>query len=330
MVVTGTHEGVPAETDSAGVFVRRLPFRHALEQQDAVATLRVRREVAAIKTGFSPDVVHLHFQSGSAFFLLQTLAVSPAPMVVTIHGSLGESSGGESTLLGRLLGTADWVTGVSQAMVAEAVQIEPDVAGRSSVIYNGDSAPIRREPRADPPYLFFSGRHVESKGLDLAIEAMPSILAAHPRARLIIASDGPLRPEFELLVERLGLSEQVEFTGWIDDAQLKDLAARSIAVLVPSRAQEGFGLVALEAALLSRPVIASAIGGLPEVVANGETGIVVQELTAQEIARAAIALLDDPVFADDLGRRGAERAAAKFALPRQLDEFLDLYRRLVK
>lgn len=327
-VVTGTHDGVADRSREGGVAVRRLPFRDALDRQDAMAVLRIRREVSAIKAEFAPDVVHLHFLGASGFFLLQTLATSPAPIVVTIHGGLGDCSGGDRTVLGRLLETADWVTGVSEAMVAEAVRIEPCVAGRSSVIYNGDGAEPRRDDPEDPPYLFFSGRHVETKGIDLAIAAMPEISAAHPEARLVVASDGPLRPHLEALAQELGVANRVTFTGWIDDTRLKELAARSTAVLVPSRSHEGFGLVALEAALLSRPVISSAVGGLPEVVKDGETGLVLQELTSRAIAAAAISLLDDPARASALGRRAAERAAGEFGLGRQVDEFLHLYGRL--
>lgn len=329
-VATGTHDAVPDRSCEAGVAVRRLPFRKALEEQNAMALLQIRRDVSAMRAEFAADIVHLHFLGASGFFLLQTLASNPVPMVVTIHGGLGACAGGERTLLGRLLKAADWITGVSDAMVAEAVRIDPNVAGRSSVIYNGDATEPRRERPDDPPYLFFSGRHVETKGIDLAIGAMPHILAKHPQTRLVVASDGPLRPQLEALAGELGVADRVEFTGWIDDAQLKDLAARSLAVLVPSRSHEGFGLVALEAALLSRPVISSAIGGLPEVVKNGETGLVLDELTSQAIADAALSLLDDPRRADELGRQAAERAARKFGLDRQIDEFLQLYQRLVK
>lgn len=329
-VVTGTHEGLADRNHEKGVIVRRLPFRRALEEQDAIAVLQIRREVSALKAEFAPDIVHLHFLGASGFFLLQTLATSPAPMVVTIHGGLGDCSGGDHTVLGRLLKTATWVTGVSEAMVAEALKIEPEAAGRSSVIYNGDAAELRRESPKDPPYLFLSGRHVETKGIDLAIGAMPDVLAAHPGTRLVVASDGPLRPQLEALAHDLGVGEWVTFTGWIDDARLKELAARSLAVLVPSRSHEGFGLVALEAALLSRPVISSAIGGLPEVVKDGETGIVLQDLTSRAIADAAISLLDNPALAAEFGRRAAERAKRKFGLDRQVDEFLELYRRLAR
>jgi glycosyltransferase involved in cell wall biosynthesis len=98
--------------------------------------------------------------------------------------------------------------------------------------------------------------------------------------------------------------------------------------IVPSRWGEGFGLVALEAALAGRPVIATDFGGLPEVVIDGEVGLIVKTEDPSAISAAAVRLLDDPALAMRLGRAAAVRAREEFSLSTQLDNFAALYEKL--
>ncbi|WP_157220254.1 glycosyltransferase family 4 protein [Flavisphingomonas formosensis] len=327
LVVTNGAEGLAPHEKVQGVAIHRFPFRAALEASDPHAILQALKGVAAVKREFVPDVIHLHFNGPSCFFHLRTHATRPCPVLVTIHGGLGDCSGGARNALGQLLDTADWVSGVSHAMVAEAIAVSPLVAMKSSVIYNGDHRARPIAPRAEPPILFCFGRHVPDKGFDLAIAAMPAIRAMYPDVRLVIASDGPERVNLEKQAQSLGLGEAVCFVGWVDEAALQQWIDRASIIIVPSRWAEGFGLVALEAALAARPVIATAVGGLPEVVRDGRTGIIVPPHHAAAIADAALRLLDDPAWSRALGEN-ARADAARFGLRAQLDSFIALYARL--
>jgi glycogen(starch) synthase len=103
---------------------------------------------------------------------------------------------------------------------------------------------------------------VPEKGFDVAIDAMPSVLATHPAARLTIAGDGREREALQRRAERLSVSHAVELPGgWL--RRRPALIARSSIVLMPSRWREPFGLVALEAAQGGRPIVATRRGGLP-------------------------------------------------------------------
>ena len=119
------------------------------------------------------------------------------------------------------------------------------------------------------------GRIILEKGFDLAIDAMPHILAHVPDAELVIAGDGPERADLQAKVCALGLTRHLSLPGWTPpEAVLREMCG-AMAVLVPSRWNEPFGLVALEAAWAGRPVIALNRGGLPEIVRDGETGFLV-------------------------------------------------------
>jgi glycogen(starch) synthase len=98
-------------------------------------------------------------------------------------------------------------------------------------------------------------------------------------------------------------------------------------VLMPSRWEETFGLVALEAALLGRPVIATRVGALPEVVQDGETGLIVPRDDAAGVAAAIAALLEDPARTQRMGHAARERALRVFGLRPSLDAYEALYRR---
>jgi glycosyltransferase involved in cell wall biosynthesis len=144
---------------------------------------------------------------------------------------------------------------------------------------------------------------------------------------LILAGDGPVRPALEAQASALGLSERVTFTGWVSPEEVHELTARATIVLVPSR-MEGFGLVALEAALMARPAIVADIGGLREAVADAVTGIVVPSRDAGALAAAIRRLLAAPAVARAMGQAGRRRALTLFGAERHVDEWDALYRRV--
>src|SRR5262249_53155861 len=143
-----------------------------------------------------------------------------------------------------------------------------------SVIYNGiEAPPLAHAPLPfDAPRLLCVGRLAVEKGFDLALNAFASVARRFPKARLIIAGDGPVRSQLERQTGDLGLTGSVEFPGWVDPEDVVALINTSTMLLIPSRL-ESFPLVALQGALMARPVVASTVGGLPEIVVHGETGL---------------------------------------------------------
>jgi glycosyltransferase involved in cell wall biosynthesis len=185
---------------------------------------------------------------------------------------------------------------------------------RVTVIPNGiDARSLRHSRRADArtplgidpsaPLVAVVARLEPRKGVEDALRAFAMFRRAHPEANLVIAGEGPERDSLIDLTRRLSLEKSVRFLGWSEDAA--STLASSDACLIPSRS-EGQSLVALEAMALGVPVVASATGGLPEMIRDGETGLLAPPRNPPEMARAL-----DRLFKNDLLRERLARAALR-------------------
>ena len=332
-VVVASHgpQVLPDRTEYDGVEVYRFHYRRALETGAVPQIIQVRKQIADLKRRFRPDIVHIHFSDPSFYFHLQTLQSHPSLTIVTLHNSLGHmGAGGEGTLVTQMLRTADWVTGVSERTLLDAVEVVPEIEDYSSVIYNGLPA-LDFEPRPlnfDEPRLLCVGRLAGQKGFDIAIDAVALMIERLPQVHLSIAGDGSDLENLRERVTRYGLENHVEFLGAVSPERVRRLMDASNIILMPSRF-EGFPLVALEAAQVGRPIVASDVDGLAEAVVNGETGVLVQREDPHSLANAVISLLENPDHAHRLAALARETVEDKYTLQASLRAYEILYRRLV-
>lgn len=329
--VITSHAGLelPDQEQFSGIPIYRFPFRAALTDRNLGQWFAARQGVTTLKRTFAPDLIHLYELGPSAMFHLQTLEAHSAPLLVTLHGEVlrGGADGGD-TVLEKVLLSADWVSCVSNAVLQKARELVPQIAGRSSVNYCGlEPAPIAPAPLPfAQPRLLCLGRLVPEKGFDLALTAFAALAVQFPHARLIIAGDGTLRHALQEQVRELGLAERVEFTGWVPPEQVPALINKATLVLMPSR-REGLPQVAIQAAKMARPVVAARVGGLPEVVVDGETGVVIPPEDSAGLAQAIGSLLKNPERAVRLGQAARVRAQKLFDWTSYLDEAEVLYRK---
>jgi glycogen(starch) synthase len=328
-VVVTSHGALdlPDDDEWEGIAVHRRPFTQALAGGRAEEVVALVAEVAALKRRLAPDLVEVNVTDASPFFHLRTLAAHPCPSVVAPRVTVGGA--GPAPLLAALLRSADAVTGVSEAALAATVAVCPEIADRAHVILNALPDPGVDVPPPAAPVLVAAGRLVGDKGFDVAIRALAALRAAQPDAVLRIAGDGPARPELEALAADLGVADAVELLGWVSPERLPEVLAAARVVVMPSRWEEAFGLVALQAAQVGRPVVATRVGGLPEVVADGETGTLVPVDDVDAMAGAVLDLLADPAAASRRGAVGRERARTLFAFDRYVDDHLALYEGLL-
>jgi glycogen(starch) synthase len=216
-------------------------------------------------------------------------------------------------------------------VLTSARQLAPEITPCSSLIYFGFDAPnFFPEPlRFDEPRLLCLGRLVYEKGFDLVLTAFASIIKRFRSLRLIIASDGPARPALERQAAELGLTGVVDFIGWVESDRMPALLNSATMVVMPSRVIEGFGFVAMEAAMMGRPVVATRSGGLTEAVVEGETGLLVERENSAALADAIASLLDRPEVARKMGQAAQTRARAMFKSEQHVDAFDALYRQLI-
>jgi glycosyltransferase involved in cell wall biosynthesis len=173
------------------------------------------------------------------------------------------------------------------------------------------------------------GRLVARKGHVFLIEAM-ALLRDHPEAHLVIVGEGHERPELEEAIGRLGLADRVELTGRISDEALNRLYQACHIFVLPAIVDRGgdtemLGMVSLEAMRYRKPVIATRVGGITDIVQDGETGILVAERDPCALADAIVCLLGDPALAEQLGIGGYAFARQHFAWPAVLEQTLALY-----
>jgi len=161
------------------------------------------------------------------------------------------------------------------------------------------------------------GRLTPAKGVDWLLAAFGRISGS---VVLDIAGTGDDEGRVRRIVDDLDLGERVTFRGWLPEQEVADLCAGARAVIVPSLWHEPAGLVAVEAATYGRAVVASAVGGLREMVVDGVTGLVVAPGDVEGLARAIQRLSDDADLAARLGENGCVRADRLFALDAHLME----------
>lgn len=330
VVTSHDYLDLPDEARCDGIPVHRLPFRAALAGHGLGRLRDLRERVSALKRDFAPDLVHVNALGPSLAFHLQTAAVHPLPWLLTLQGELLPSQAVlPDTLTGRAVLLTDWVVGCSAAVLRQARQLAPAIRTRSSVIRNSIESPAVRPgpPSRERPRLVCLGRLVPAKGFDVAVTAFATLAPRFPALRLVVAGDGPARASLERQVAELGLRDAVDFLGWVAPDQVPALLNAATVVVMPSR-REGLPLAAVQAALMARPIVASRVGGLPEVVAHQRTGLLVDPDDNRAFADAIAFLLQHPDAAARMGRAGRRRARASLSWDRCVDAYDALYRRL--
>lgn len=332
--VVTSHGGLdlPDADQYKGIPIFRFPFWTALTDRNIDQVMELTAQVARLKRAFRPDLFHLNLPHPTPYFHLQTANAHPAPLLVSFHHPTPTPAGAPDSLVKRMLRSADWVNTFTDIVLAEARQLVPEITLHSSMIYHGLKAPalLPGPLPFDPPRLLCLGRLVPEKGFDLALAAFASVTQRFPHVRLVFASDGPARPILAQQAAELGLTDRVEFLGWVEFEKIPALLNSATMVLMPSRYPEGFGLVALEAALMARPVVATRAGGLSEVVVDGQTGLVVEREDSAALAEAIAHLLERPEMAARMGQDARSRAQALFNWERHVAAFDSLYRQLAK
>ncbi len=244
-------------------------------------------------------------------------------------------------LMRAALANASAIVVTSKKTQAMAMQLHDVPAERIHVIYpaidttvplvsHDDARTLHIQLAGQGPMVLMVGRLTERhKGFDTAIAALPEILREVPEARLVIAGPGA-QDDLRDLARVRGVEAAVMFMGHVDGLTLHRLFAACDVFLLPGRevegSAEGFGVVFLEAALAGKPAIGGRVGGVPEAIADGVSGLLVDGSSTAEVAEATVRLLCDRAWAADLGARGRERALREFDGRRQHAELEQVVR----
>lgn len=255
------------------------------------------------------DVIHAHYALPQGFLGVLLKKLRRKPLVTTVHGS-------DITLLARsalgklfvrfVLQNSDRVIAVSRFLRDEVIKL--GVSGEKvSVVYSGAPVPEKSKGKlpAEGEIITFAGSLVRQKGIDVLLRAYRVVKAKRRGTALVIAGEGRERASLERLNSELGTN--ASFIGSVES--LAHILEKSAVFVLPSR-EEGFGLVLLEAMNAGVPVVASEVGGIPEIVEHGYSGILVEKENPQELAGAILKVLNDSELRNSLikNARGSVKA----------------------
>ncbi|MFT4166301.1 MAG: glycosyltransferase family 4 protein [Microlunatus sp.] len=286
-----------------------------------------RRLVSYLKQS-RPDVVHAHLE------MSMTLAIPAArlagiPAVGTfhhVHRPLSGRASARERLAVEVASRSQAAIFVSHAsLVSFADRYRPGrpIPASWQVVHNGiDLSQFSPAPSGQleplPADLGLAGHQVvtvlaalrDFKGIIHAVRAWPSVIARHPQARLLIVGSGAEEQALRAEVEQLGLGDSIVFAGMRSD--IPTLLRGSTMTVLPSIYGENLPTVLMEAGGCMRPVVASRVGGIPDIVVHGETGLLVEPGDSAGIAASINRLLDDPTLAQQLGRNARRRMEELF------------------
>ena len=163
---------------------------------------------------------------------------------------------------------------------------------------------------------------ITEKGVGDFIDAAMTILRQVPTARFVIAGDGPERANLTRKVEAYGISDMVQFQGWVTSCV--DWL-RSVTLFVLPSYEEGLPWSLLEAMACRRPAVATDVGGIPEIISHGQTGLLVSPGQPESIAKAVLRMVHDPEWALQIGKRGGNEVAARFTSRMEVSAMEALY-----
>lgn len=279
------------------------------------------------------DLLHTHLFRADLYGAVASLACPRLKLVGSIHNQEDFYRRPVWAALGRLAARRQQKTVAISQAVADYAQEAIGLPERQlTVIHYGlepkklKGTDIRAEfgLGAATPLVVAVGRLARQKGHIHLVRAMAQVCRELPEARLLIVGydHHGLEPELKAEAERLGVAGAITFTGFRDD--IPDLMAAANVFCLPSL-WEGFGLVLIEAMAVARPIVASRVGPIPEVVADGRTGLLVPPAEPEALGSALLRVLTEPGLADRLGRAGQERQERLFSRRAMVEKTTDLY-----
>lgn len=291
-----------------------------------------RRAAGRLVRDFQPDVVHAHWWFPGGW----VAAALPVPYLVTSHGSDA-----------RLLDRGAWFRRAAAPVFARAARVTAasrflatDLARRLGSATRVEVTPMPVEVdrfsagagavRAMPSLILYAGNLVPGKGVDVLLRAAGKLRERGLPFRLRILGEGPERASLRALAATLGIAKDVEWSDFVSQDRMPAEYGAATVTVLPSRGQaEGLGLTLVEALLAGSAVVGTPAGGIPEVVQDGETGLLARDGDPADLAGQIERLLSDGALRRRLTEAGSARMRETYAPAAAAGRFLELYRSVV-
>ena len=334
-----TRGGVASVVDGyrrAGLF-ERWPIDYVATHRDGNALEKLLKAIDGIAVFFAllcrhpRAILHVHAASRASFWRksgFMALALAARwPIVFHLHG------GGFATFYEKECGPiaraiVRFFLDRAASIVVVSERWNQWMRGitrnpRITTIANAVPLPPPAQKPREAALVAFTGRCSEGKGLYDLLQACLALRRGFPKLRLECAGDGDL-DEAERAIASMGLADRVRIHGWIEPAHRDELLARATVFVLPSHA-EGLPMSLLEAMAAGCPVVATAVGGIPDLVSHGVNGLLVRPGDTQALVDAIARVLADPKLARSLGRAARATVAARFTPERSLERLGQIY-----
>lgn len=295
------------------------------------------------------DVIHAHWVLPNAPAAALVARRRKLPLVVSMHGSdvfMAEKNRAFGAAARNAFDRAAWITACSDELMQRALALGADENKTELIPYGADAKAFHVEPgqaervRAQlqlergEVMILAVGRMVYKKGFEYLVNAMPGILKRAPSARLVLVGYGDLRQDLEAQARALGLNGHVTFAGQVPRPEIPAYFAAADIVSVPSVRDEagnvdGLPNVVLEGMAAGKPLVASNIAGFPDVIQQGESGLLVPEKDSAALADAIVQLAHDPALRARLGAGGRARVHHDLNWETVAGRFISVYERVL-
>lgn len=313
------------------ISIRRFDFDAALKKNDLKVIRSFSEYLEEILNQI--DLVYLNtLGNGSAFLFLILRKLISQPIVATIHAPyygdhppplvLGICEG-----LDFICSPSKWGYGEMEKILSDRCRKKLRYIPYGLTLPKTLASPLS----FSPPVILFLGRLSSEKGFDLGLKAFSFLKREGSNAELLIVGEGNERPFLEHLTDGLGLRDSVRFMGALlrDREAVFETINRSTFVVMPS-IFEAFGLTALESMRMGRPVIASRVGGLGEIITDGKTGLLFPPQDPLALYNAMRHLLDHPKLTKEMGQNAKRFAADHYLLEESVDDYERLFRQALE
>jgi N-acetyl-alpha-D-glucosaminyl L-malate synthase BshA len=352
--------------DIKGVKIRRFPYFFPLQYQNLAYGSGILKNIKSnictkIQLPFfiiseiiyalrrlmisKPDLIHAHWSLPQGLTGIICKKVLGVPFITTVHGS--DVHGLQYPLLKALNRIVIKNSEICTANSRASAKMVSDIAGRgdTQVVPMGVDTNlfsrskkvdvIRKKYKIDGNVLLFVGRLIRVKGVYYLIKAFPKVLKRHPKTKLLIVGSGPEKRRLIQLCVELEIINSVVFINEVLQEDLIPLYSIANILVLPSIIDvtgetEGLGVVLLEAMACGVPVIGSDIGGIKDIIIDGETGLLSKQKNSDSLAEKIIKLLSDEQLRKKVIENGFKLVKEKFTWEAISDRFMNIYMEVIK
>jgi glycosyltransferase involved in cell wall biosynthesis len=267
------------------------------------------------------QIVNIHYPAEFFFYFALCRRILPLVLVTSVHGAElfpgGSPMAKYSPGIRLLLASSDRIVAPSRSFQNDVCGIFPHLKEKTTFIHNsvdltelnGASPHISSHDR--DPYILCIAMHNEKKGLDMLLRAFKHVQHAQPSIKLVLVGDGPLRKQLEHLASSLEIRDRVKFLGLQGRIEVRQLLHDCELFVLPSRS-EPFGIAIIEAMACKKPVVATSVGGIPEIIEHQKNGILVEPDNPDALAEALVTVLKDPTLQRVIAKNGFDTVQKQF------------------